>query len=326
MSMRFGVAFWSMDPVEELVRLAECADELNFDSYWLAEYYHYRSAGPIFALIGKATKNIKLGLGILPTHTRHPGLTAMEAATLDEICDGRLIMGLGAAKTAAQRHGEGASPLASMRETLPLVRSLLDGESVDHDGKLWQVRNTRLAFPSRKGMPIYVGTYPYSPKMLHLSGQMADGVALVWCTPDWVRRARETVAEGAASVGRDPSAVDMAAYLVISVDPDAAKARDACRRLIGSYAPRNHRWFEGGLATPEDLEPVVAAWNRGGLDAAEQAVSDALVDKVAIAGEPAYVKDRLAEYSAAGLDLAIAYQVVGPDKYESMRLIAAEVL
>jgi 5,10-methylenetetrahydromethanopterin reductase len=325
-SARFGVAFRSDQEPQRLVALARSADELGFDSFWLAEEYHYRSAVPLAALVSDATTRIKVALGILPTHTRHPALTAMEAATLDEIAGGRLVMGLGAARTAALRHGDTVSPVATMRETLTLVRRLLDGEEVSAAGQVWQLEGTKLAFPSRRGMPIYIGTFPYSPHMLRLAGELADGVVLVWASPDWIRRAREEIATGAARVGRDPAEVDVAAYIVLSVDEDPNQARDACRPLIAAYAERAVRWVESGLVTEEDLEPIRAARASGGAEAAAAAVDDRLVEKIAIAGDPAYCRDRLAEFRSAGLDLPIAYQVIGPDPFEAMRLLSRTII
>jgi 5,10-methylenetetrahydromethanopterin reductase len=323
---RFGVAFWNDLPCGELRRLGHRADELGFDSVWLAESYHYRSIPPIAAAIGCDTQRIRIGLGVLPTHTRHPGLVAMEAATLDELTGGRMILGLGAAIKAAALHGVEAGPISAMRDTVAIVRGLLAGERVTYRGRAWSIANAALSFPARAGMPLYIGTYPYSPQMLKLSGGLADGVVLVWCSPEWVRRAGEMVAEGAHQAGRDPAAVDMAAYLVMSVDPDPAKARAACKPLIASYAPRPVQWRQAGLVAAEDIEPVLSAFDRGGLAAATAAVSDALVEKLAIAGDPAHCRDRLREYESAGLRLPIAYQVLGPDPFLAMDLIAREFL
>jgi 5,10-methylenetetrahydromethanopterin reductase len=323
---RFGVAFWNDLSCQELRRFGQRADELGFDSVWLAESYHYRSIPPVAAAIGCDTRRIHIALGVLPTHTRHPGLVAMEAATLDELTGGRLILGLGAAIKAAALHGVEAGPLSVMRDTIAIVRQLLAGERVTYRGRAWSIANAALGMPARANIPLYVGTYPYSPQMLKLTGGLADGVVLVWCTPEWVRRAGELVAEGARQAGRDPAAVDMAAYLVMSVDPDPARARAACKPLIASYAPRPVQWRDAGLVSAEDIEPVLSAFGQGGLEAATAAVSDALVDKLAIAGNPAYCRDRLREYASVGLRLPIAYQVLGPDPFLGMELIAREFL
>jgi alkanesulfonate monooxygenase SsuD/methylene tetrahydromethanopterin reductase-like flavin-dependent oxidoreductase (luciferase family) len=134
------------------------------------------------------------------------------------------------------------------------------------------------------------------------------------------------IAEGAHAVGRDPASVDIAAWLIISVDDDAERARAVCKRLVASYTPRPVRWAEAGLATPEDMAPVLAAYERGGLDAAAAAVSDAYVDKIAIAGNARYCRDRLKEYVGTGLRMPIAYQVLGPDPMAALDMLAHEFI
>jgi 5,10-methylenetetrahydromethanopterin reductase len=323
---RFGVGFSNDLSCRELIGLGRSADELGFDSIWLAESYHFRSSPPVAAAVGCATKQIRIALGVLPTHSRHPGLVAMEAATLDELTGGRMILGLGASTKSAGLHGVEVGPIAAMRDSIAIIRRLLAGEAVSYQGRAWSIGNAQLGFPARPRLPIYIGTFPYSPQMLRIAGALADGVALVWCNPDWVRRAAECVAEGAHRAGRDPASVEVAAYLVLSVDDDPVAARAACKPLIASYAPRPVRWIEAGLATTDELEPVLAARAAGPTDAAAEAVTDALVDKIAIAGDPAYCRDRLQEYEDAGLTYPIAYQVLGRDRIRGMETIAREFL
>jgi alkanesulfonate monooxygenase SsuD/methylene tetrahydromethanopterin reductase-like flavin-dependent oxidoreductase (luciferase family) len=137
-----------------------------------------------------------------------------------------------------------------------------------------------------------------------------------------VRRACDIIAEGALAAGRDPASIDIAAYLVISVDDDAARARAACKPLVASYTPRPVRWREEGLVAEEDMAPVLRAFERGGLEAATQAVSDRYVEKIAIAGDLSYCRDRLREYVGTGLGLPIAYQVLGPDPMNALGMMA----
>jgi 5,10-methylenetetrahydromethanopterin reductase len=319
---RFGIATWSMTPPREMLALARRADTLGFHSFWLAEFYHYRSAPPLAAALGAATTRIHIGLGILPTHSRHPALTAMEAATLDELNGGRLLLGLGAARTAAARHLNEAKPLAALRDAITIARGLLQGSTVTHRGTVWSAEGAALQFRARADLPIYVGTYPAGRQTLRLAGALADGVVLVWCSPAAVRRACEIVAEGAHAAGRDPASIDIAAYLVVSVDDDAARARAACKPLVASYTPRPVGWREEGLASADDMAPVLDAFARGGLEAATQAVTDAYVEKIAIAGDLPYCRQRLQEYVGTGLRLPIAYQVLGPDPMHALDLLA----
>jgi alkanesulfonate monooxygenase SsuD/methylene tetrahydromethanopterin reductase-like flavin-dependent oxidoreductase (luciferase family) len=162
---------------------------------------------------------------------------------------------------------------------------------------------------------------------LELTGALADGVVYVWTTPELVRRASEAIAHGAYRAGRDPSAIDVAAYFILAVDDDPARARDACRPTVASYTRIAHTtWRRAGLVAAEDVDPVVAAIERGGLEAGAAAVGDALLEKVAIAGDPRYCRDRLREYIGTGLTLPIAYAVLGPDRMTGLETISRELV
>jgi 5,10-methylenetetrahydromethanopterin reductase len=327
MFQRFGVALGTGHAPDHLVALARRSEALGFDSFWLAELYHQRSAIALATLLGSATSRIKIALGVLLTRTRHPALIAMEAATLAGLNHDRLWLGLGVGRGSAFRHGHSLDLVASLRDSLTIVRRMLDGEEVTYAGEAYSVEQSRLGFPVRRKVPLYVGCYPFSPKALELTGALADGVVYVWTTPQLVRGATEAIREAAVRAGRDPSAIDSAAYFIFSVDDVPARARDACRPTIASYARIAHSaWRKAGLVTAEDVDPVLAAIQRGGLDAGAAAVSDALVEKVAIAGSPADCRDRLSEYVGTGLDLPIAYAVLGPDQMTALETIARELI
>ncbi len=324
---RFGIALGTGHTADHLVALARRTEELGFDSFWLAEIYHQRSAIPIATLIGSATSRIKIGLGVLLTRTRHPAIIAMEAATLSELNGARLLLGLGVGRGSAVYHGSTLNLVPSLRDSLTIVRGMLTGEEITFSGQTFSVERARLNVAVRRKVPLYVGCYPFSPKALDLTGALADGVVYAWTTPQLVRQASEAIAQGAHRAGRDSSGIDVAAYFILSVDDDPAQARDACRSTVAAYTRIAHTtWRKAGLVAAEDVDPVLAAIERGGLMAGAGAVSDELVEKVAIAGEPRYCRDRLEEYVATGLRLPIAYAVLGPDRMRALEVIARELV
>jgi 5,10-methylenetetrahydromethanopterin reductase len=251
----------------------------------------------------------------------------MEAATLAELNGGRLRLGLGVGRGSALYHGSTLNLVPSLRDSLSIVGRLLKGQEVTYTGQAFSVERARLGVPLRRPVPLYVGCYPFSPKALDLTGTLADGVVYVWTTPELVRRAQNRIMEAAHRAGRDPAAIDVAAYFILSVDDNPTRARDACRPTVASYTRIAHRaWLDAELVTPADVEPVLAAMQRGGLDAGIAATTDTLVDKVAIAGTPRYCRDRLEEYAGTGLTLPIAYAVLGPDRMAALETISRELV
>src|SRR3954469_6889033 len=127
-------------PMSESLELAKQADLIGFHSFWLSEGYHSRSAIVRAALIASATRQIKIGLGILSPHTKHPALLAMEAASLNELAPGRVILGIGRVLNALRKHAlDGAGTTELVKESLEIIKRLLSGTRVDYHGSRFSI-------------------------------------------------------------------------------------------------------------------------------------------------------------------------------------------
>ena len=262
---RVGIALSTALPAKTFIDVGRRSEALGFDSVWLAEVYHFRSATSLAVAVGDATTKIDIALGIIPTHSRHPALIAMEAATLDELNGGRHIMGLGAATRIATHHNTPVSLLTQMREAIIIIRAMMEHGEVELNGEAFQVKPTHLESQIRSGIPILVGTYASSTKMLQITGELSDGYVDFCATPALIRQAREIMSEAAIKAGRDPSKLEVGSYFFISVDDNAGAARAAVKRTIAGYAPIVHRvWRHVGLAHGDDIDPVLEAMKSGG--------------------------------------------------------------
>jgi 5,10-methylenetetrahydromethanopterin reductase len=327
---RLGLALSNEAPVSETVALARQAEQLGFDEVWLPESGHGRGMFTVAASVAAATSRIKLGIGIVNPFWRHPSVIAMEAAALDEVSGGRLMLGVGAALWTLRALGEADPrtdrPLAAMVEAIRVVRGMLRGER-GVDGEVFAVQaDAKLDFPRfRAAIPVYVGAV--NGRMLRASGAFADGVQLgAIVSPGYVRWAWQQIERGANSAGRDPSEIDLASNVLVSVDPDASAARNAVRDVLAYYI---HRVEPIVLSTsgadPVEIERVRTTVRQDGLKAGAALVTDGLIDAFAAAGGPDHVVARLQEYVRAGLRGLLAWYVIGPDRSAALRLLADEV-
>jgi alkanesulfonate monooxygenase SsuD/methylene tetrahydromethanopterin reductase-like flavin-dependent oxidoreductase (luciferase family) len=178
------------------------------------------------------------GISVVPVPLWSVPALATAAATLGEVTDGRFSLGLGtgAIHSPAYRHTFGLpawAPLPLMRDYLVTVRALLAGERVDYAGPAVRLHGVGLGRrPPR--VPVLLGAL--GPRMLRLAGEVADGAALNWCTPEQVAWSRAQVADSAAQAGRDPTEVRVIAYIRICVDEDETAARQAYTRAMLGYA------------------------------------------------------------------------------------------
>jgi len=186
------------------------------------------------------TGGLTTGISVVPVPIWSAPALATAAATLGELTRGRFILGIGAGSiySAAYRQSLGIpdwKPLPLMRDFLITLRGLLAGEKVEYSGAAVNLHGVSLGRrPEAPAVPVYLGAL--GPGMVRLAGELADGVALNWCTPEQIAWSRARVAEGAARAGRDASAVRVVEYIRICVDEDEDAARRALARAILPYA------------------------------------------------------------------------------------------
>lgn len=346
---RIGLLQLSMEPVKDLVHLAQVCDEQGFDSFWLAEAYHWwrkhskeaRSCTAISALMAQATHRIQLGWGIISPYTRHPLQIAMEARVLQEVAGpGRFLLGLGASKIFMKLSGkegeDGPGPVTILREAVQVIRSTLEGEPFTFNGKAFRADVPRLSdktLSSRGTVPIYVaGT---GASMQRLAGECADGLLTASITtPAFVRYARKNMEEGARKAGRDPSALDLGCVIVASIGEDPDTAREGAKEITAMYLANKVQnigsaadvLLEMAGLTFDEIKPIAEAMESGGREAAVRALSDDVFRKVCpIAGTPSECIERIEEYREAGCT-HILLELGGENRALQARLFGQKVL
>jgi 5,10-methylenetetrahydromethanopterin reductase len=346
---RIGVMQLTMEPLEEILEHARQLDRCGFDTIWLAEAYPWwrkhsmeaRSSTALSAVIGRETERLTVGWGIISPYTRHPIQVAMEARVTQEATgNGRFRLGFGASKIFMREIGEGerkpARPLTAIKESIQIVRPILNGEGVDFEGREYTAHVPPLredAAAPREPVPLYVaGT---GPKMQEMAGQLADGLLTPSITtPGFVRYARENLRRGAEAAGRDPEEIDLGCTIVASIDEDREKGREGAREIAGMYlankvqniqASADVLLEEAGLSQDE-IRPIAEAMESGGRIAAAAAVTDAILDKTRpIAGTPQDCIEAIEEYREAGCS-HVMLELWGNQRDRQIELFAEKVL
>jgi len=324
-----GVGTDGVTSMSETLELAKEADALGFHSFWLSEGYHSRSALVRATLIATATKRIKIGLGILSPHTKHPALLAMEAASLGELAPARVLLGIGRVLNALRKHAlNGRDTAQVVKESIEIIKRILSGQLIQYDGSKFCIARpgSRLDLELSAELHIYVGAT--GPAMLRLAGQYADGIVFNYpCTPSFVKYAMPFLEEGLLRSGRTLEVFDVAAYLLVSVDENQKKAVDAAKLFVAQKLPTRHsEMLRHAGVTAEEISVVKEKVERLGVVRAAAEIDDAVVHKVTIAGTPAQVVEGIGSFLGNGLKLPIVWEIIGPDRRHSLSLIAKEVM
>jgi probable F420-dependent oxidoreductase len=292
----------SLGSVDETVEAARLAEDAGFESVWATEFTD-RSAVVAMAAMAMATERITIGSAIAYAFGRTPLVLADEARDLDALSGGRLILGLGTGTKRMQQdwHGlDGEHPAGRMEELVPLVRRLLrlhEGP-VAHEGRFYRVvvRPTApVAPPLRVDVPLYMAGV--NARMVEAAGRVGDGlVGHPLFTPDYVAEVvRPALARGAAHAGR-PEAVPIAGYVTCSVDDDAEVARRNAAAIVAFNASvKTYRPIVELHGFEAEADAIRAAWKEGDWAGMTEAVSDRMLDTVALAGTPSEVRDQFRE-------------------------------
>jgi len=343
-----GVLQLSMEPVRETVAMAKACEDAGFDTFWIAEAYPWwrkhsfeaRSSTAVLAVIAQETKRMQLGWGIISPYTRHPVQIAMEARVMQDLAGGRFLLGLGASKIFMKEIGEGegekVGPATVMRESVAIIKRVLEGEAFQYEGKVFQANVPALktdAHAPRGVPPIYIaGTGPVLQK---LSGSIGDGLLTASITtPAFVRYSLQNMEDGARKAGKDPAKLILGSVIVGSIGRDSGKGKEGAREQAAMYLANKVQNIKGSAdvllksagLTFEELQPVADAMERGGRKAAAKAVTDEILHKVcAIAGTPDECIQRIEEYRAAGCT-HIMLEIWGDDRTGQAKLFGEAVL
>jgi len=286
---------------QDLAEAAAACERAAFDSVWATEFYD-RSATIALAAMAQATSTIILGSAIAYAFGRTPLVLAAEARDLDELSGGRMIVGLGTGTRRMQQdwHGlDGEHPASRMEELLPLVRRLwrLDEGPVDHDGRFYRlhVHPTAPPRPVPRAVPLYMAGV--NARMVEAAGAVADGlVGHPLFTPRYVSEVvRPALARGAQRAGR-AQPPPIAGYLTCSVGEDRDGARrDAAAIIAFNSTVKTYRATHQVSGFEREADAIRAAWSAGDFEGMAAAVSEEMIDAIALAGTAQEVRARFDE-------------------------------
>jgi 5,10-methylenetetrahydromethanopterin reductase len=304
---RLGLGF-SGTPfsVKEILDHVQLADQLNFDSVWIAEDYYYRDAVSYLVASATVTKNIKLALGVINPYTRNLALIAMTAATLDELSEGRLLLGMGTGVRFMEDMGVTmGKPLSSMKETVEILRRILRKEKVTYHGANFHLKDVKLGFePVQKRIPVYLAAI--GPKMLQLAGEIYDGVLLTAASsPTYVEYALDHIAKGATKAGRNLEDVDVASYIICAMSKDDTTLDKSFIEYFAFNVATADSGYLRLCGVEKEGQAIKEAWKIGGVKKAAEKVTSEVLDALAIYGSPEKCIRGLQKYIDAGVKLPI---------------------
>lgn len=309
-----GAASGRRNDFQEQVDFVREAERLGVDVVWSAEAWGQDAVVPL-AYLAACTERVQLGSGIMQISARVPSMTAMTALTMATVSGDRFILGLGASGPQVVEGLNGqpfARPLERLREHVDIVRLAFAGEKLVYEGNQYVLprpggegKALRLAQPGNPNIPIYLATL--GPAALRYTGATADG----WVGTSFVPEAADVllgpIAEGAASAGRDLSAIDLQAGGSVAFGDRGAllnRFRAGVAFPIGAMGSKRNNFYREAFIRAgyaEDCAEIARLWLDGKRDEAVARVPDELVINTTLVGTDAEVAERIAAYRRAGI-------------------------
>jgi probable F420-dependent oxidoreductase len=324
--MQFGFTLKPEHSIERTLALTRQAEAAGFSYGWLFDsHVLWRDPYPLLTLMAEATTTLRLGTCVTNPATREPSVTASALATLQELSGGRMDLGIGRGDSARRVLGKPPTSMKDLEEAVHVIRALVEGRPIEYEGTMLE-----LPWTPRLGLPVWIAGY--GPVALKLTGRIADGAMLQIGDPDLIAWFASQVHESAREAGRDPGAVAIMAAAPAHVG-DLATARDRCRwfpALVGNHVVDLVNRYQGEL--PESLTHYIAG--REGYDYHHHAevgstnaafVTDDIVDRFAIVGDPAAHVAKLRRLAEAGVDQFNLYLMNG-DEEEQLEIYGREII
>jgi len=320
MTERVALYLQDSHDLRDGLEYARYAEEKGFEAVWQAESRLVRDAIVPMAAYAAVTNKIKVGSGVINNWTRNIGLLAATFLTLDDLAPNRIICGIGAWwDPLAKNVGiERKKPLTAMKETVQVMKRLLNMERVTFHGEFVHVDGIELDVVhgrrEPRNVPIMIGAT--GDMMMEMTGEIADGCVMNYCVaPEYNDKALELLEKGAKKAGRKLADLDRPQLIVCSVDEDHDKAIETTKELLCQYLAQQPHIAKASNVSQEVIGNIQATlgWpaTKEQINKAKHFVPDELVHKITASGTPAEARAKVAEYVKRGCTCPILYPVGG---------------
>ncbi|MFX1484165.1 MAG: 5,10-methylenetetrahydromethanopterin reductase, partial [Promethearchaeota archaeon] len=305
--MRIGIEFVPDSPIEKIVKLTKLAEEAGFDNVWITDHYNNRNVWATLTALAMSTEKIMMGPGVTNPFHISPALTASAAVTINELSNGRAVIGMGAGdKVTLNSLGiKWDKPVSAVVEAIQYMQALTAGNKFKHDGKVFKVKSAKLAIVKKeevldsKGKPIMKGDKPLKvapkipiyagaqgPMMLRETAKVADGILINASHPKDFDLAMENIREGVKEAGRDIGDIDVTAYASFSIGKTREEALEGDAKIVVAFivAGSPDVVLERHNLDMDACSKVRGLLAEGNFKDLPSAVTDEMIDAFAVVG------------------------------------------
>jgi 5,10-methylenetetrahydromethanopterin reductase len=330
--VKSGVLLTSEYPAERLIELGRLVEALGYDYLWYADQRFQRDCYSGLTALALNTTRIALGAGVNDPYSRHPALTAMSLATLDETSHGRAFLGLGVGNSGIREMGlYKGKPVAALREAIEIIQGLLRGETIGSEGRVFELSPVALRFkPVRPRVPLLM--ISQGEQVIRLAGELADGVLFGnTAYPPSLRPMIANVAAGAERAGRSLESVEIGVRLEACLSDNWAAALHQMKEAFAHRLVVRHTTVEMdglGLSASPEVLAVLADDEGNNKERLAPLLPDEVVARAALIGPAERAVATLADALLPEISHVTIRPYAGPGERveDTIRAFAEQVL
>jgi 5,10-methylenetetrahydromethanopterin reductase len=325
---RFGITLQGVEPPKIFQQQVRDLEEVGFTHLWVTDSsLHARYVYEYLTLAALNSQSLQLGTGVTHPFTRHPATTVNAIATLDEISEGRAMLGVGAGDSPTAELGFRPARVQVVREMIEVARKLMAGETLDYENSTFRLANAQLHYKHRDRVPIYIACS--GPKMLELAGEVADGV-IVQCGvfPQVVDFALEHIGAGAARAGRNLEDIEIWMMACGAISEDRAQGIKNSRVMAAWFAQKAPHLCALAGNDSALVKRIQHAFSGGEFHEAQRAaalVPDEMVAQFTLGGTAEDARARIDQLVAHGVT-RLNFMPVGANRAQSIQLFEQNVM
>lgn len=321
--MKFGAELLPNKDIGKLINLGKEIEKNNFEQIWVSDHFNNRNTYCILSYLALNTDEIKMGPGVTNPYVTHPAESASAIQTINEMSEGRAIFGIGAGDKFTLNHIglNWDNPLQRTRESIEIIRSLLEGKRLDFDGEFFELNSAKLDFgKDYQEIPIYLGAQ--GPQMLELAGEIAEGVLINASNPKEINLALKKVENS-----RSSKSTTKMAHTLFSIGKDRKKARKKAREVIAFIIDS----FPDPVLSRNNIsksrvENISEELKNGHQKQATELVTENMVDSFSIAGNINDCINKLRSIKETGIDGVVLGSPIGPNKSEALKIVGEKII
>lgn len=324
--VEFGIEFVPRDLYWKTTFYAIQAEKIGFDYLWITDHFNNRNVYVSLAIVSAYTERIKFGPGVTNPYLVHPVVTAQGVATLNEIAPGRVVCGLGVGdKTTLQMVNiEQRKPLATIRESVHIIREIASGRNLEMQGKIFKVSGAKLNFKVPNPISVFIGAQ--GPKMLALAAEIGDGVLINASHPKDIEKAMKFVREGAEKTDKKLEDLSISAYTSFSIASSYDKALKTVIPVVAYIVAGSPEMILDRHGISVELASKIRdAIVHGQWKEAFSHVDNNMVEAFSICGTPETCIEKIDTLIKVGVNQIVVGSPIGPNMRKSINIVATEL-